>query len=395
MLQRTLRLGELDLVVDAEHLGDRRRSEWRDLDLVLHRHRDDVGQVVLALRIGIAQLGEPTAQALDRHRHDAGVALADLALAGVRVLLFDDPQYFATRIAHDAAVSGGIGELDGEQSERLRTRERDQRAQRLRLHQRHIAVEHEHDLIVMQRRQRLLHGVPGALLLRLQHPGAARRNDGEISGERGLYLLATVTVHDMHRGGLEGARSREYMPEQRPTGERLQNFRQRGVHPFALTCCQDDDGERHEGRTDRSAAGLAKFLQHPELRGSADELSERLGLLQLVEITLQSLFSVPLGLEGGRLIEILRPYRRVREHRDLLRLHFERATPDEEQEFLARRSLYTHFTSVEERQQRRVAWRDAYLALNGRHEHHLRRARIDLALGADDVAMDGAIGGHV
>ena len=61
MLHRTLRLGELDPVVDAEHLGDRRRSEWRDLDLVLHRHRDDVGEVVLTLGVGVAQLAEPTA----------------------------------------------------------------------------------------------------------------------------------------------------------------------------------------------------------------------------------------------------------------------------------------------------------------------------------------------
>ena len=107
----------------------------------------------------------------------------------------------------------------------------------------------------MQRRQCLLHGVPGALLLRLQHPGAARRNDGELGAERGLYLLATVTVHDMHRSGFEGARSREHMPEQRPTGERLQDFRQGGVHPFALTCCQDDDGERHGGRAGAVSRG--------------------------------------------------------------------------------------------------------------------------------------------
>ena len=57
-----LELGELHLVVDAEHLRHGGRDERRDLHLVFHRHGDDVGEVVLTLRVGILELAEPLAQ---------------------------------------------------------------------------------------------------------------------------------------------------------------------------------------------------------------------------------------------------------------------------------------------------------------------------------------------
>jgi hypothetical protein len=57
-----LDLRELHLVVDAERFGGGRRDERGDLDLVLDRHRDDVGQVVLALRVRIPELAQPFLQ---------------------------------------------------------------------------------------------------------------------------------------------------------------------------------------------------------------------------------------------------------------------------------------------------------------------------------------------
>ena len=57
-----LELRELRLVVHAEHFGDGGRDQRRDLDLVFHRHGDDVGEVVLALRVGVPELAEPLAQ---------------------------------------------------------------------------------------------------------------------------------------------------------------------------------------------------------------------------------------------------------------------------------------------------------------------------------------------
>lgn len=93
--------------------------------------------------------------------------------------------------------------------------------------------------------------------------------------------------------------------------------------------------------------GSCGVSEHPELRGRTDEFGERLGLLELVDLALQGLFSALLRLEGGSLIKVLGPYRRVREHRDLLRLHFERTAPDEEQEFFTRRGLHTHFAGIE------------------------------------------------
>ena len=57
-----LELRELHLVVHPEHFGDGGRDQWCDLDLVFHRHGDDVGEVVLALRVAVLELAEPLAK---------------------------------------------------------------------------------------------------------------------------------------------------------------------------------------------------------------------------------------------------------------------------------------------------------------------------------------------
>ena len=80
----------------------------------------------------------------------------------------------------------------------------------------------------------------------------------------------------------------------------------------------------------------------------------------------------------------------------LLQIHdelvFECAAADIEKLFFAFHRLHPHLARLEEREQRCVPRSDAKLALGRRQEHHLRRARINLALGADDVDLYGA--GH-
>jgi hypothetical protein len=52
-------LGELDFVVNTENLCHGRRDERCDPHAVGNGHGDDVGQIILALSIGITQISEP------------------------------------------------------------------------------------------------------------------------------------------------------------------------------------------------------------------------------------------------------------------------------------------------------------------------------------------------
>ena len=54
--------------------------------------------------------------------------------------------------------------------------------------------------------------------------------------------------------------------------------------------------------------------------------------------------------------------------------------------------LHANFAGLQGGQQRRVARRDAELALRPRHEHHACLAREHLAFGADDIDVNGV--GH-
>ena len=233
-----LERGELQLVVHAQHLGDGGRDQRRDLDLVLDGHRDDVGEVILALRVAVTELPKPALEELGFHRQHAGIAFADPALARAGIVLFDHAQYLALGVAHDSAITGGVGKLRREQAHALGACEFEQRLQRLGSDQRHVAVEHQHQVAVGHARQRLLHCMPGAKLLALQHPAQGRR------AHRGTYAFAAVAVDDMDERRLECARGVEHMREQRVAGERLQHLRQVGAHPLALARGEDDYGKR-------------------------------------------------------------------------------------------------------------------------------------------------------
>ena len=99
------------LAVDAERSHSSSGCARRPPTPVRQRARDDVGQVVLALRVVVPERASHVRQLRGRRGHDAGVDLADRALARRRVLLLDDLPHRAARIAHDAAVAGRVVEL--------------------------------------------------------------------------------------------------------------------------------------------------------------------------------------------------------------------------------------------------------------------------------------------
>ena len=81
---------QLRAVVDAEHVRFVGGDVRLDRDALAHRHRDDVGQVELALRIVVVERRDKAAEQRGRRRQRTRVDLVDRALTGARVLLLDD-----------------------------------------------------------------------------------------------------------------------------------------------------------------------------------------------------------------------------------------------------------------------------------------------------------------
>ena len=189
-----LEVGELDRAVDAEDLGLARGGDARHRDAGRDRQADDVGEVVLAGGVVVAQLGEPALERARRRGHHAGVDLADRTLGLARVLLLDDADDAVDRevaaAAHDPAVSARLGQLDRQQRELRRRRGVDEALQRLGLDQRHIAVEDQRHAVVVKQRRGLLQRVSGAELRLLAHEGQAGRTDAR------LDLIRAVTGDD-------------------------------------------------------------------------------------------------------------------------------------------------------------------------------------------------------
>ena len=168
----TLEFGQLHRAVDAGHLhriGDAVRQHGH---AVGNRELDDVGQVVLFLGVVVLQPRQPGLEQARRHRHDAAVDLADRQLTGAGILLLDDGPHrrvVATAVAHDAAISHGVVQLQSQQCQFVAAAQVDQLAQGFDLRQRHVAAEHHHDAVIGQHRHRLLHRVAGAELRLLAH----------------------------------------------------------------------------------------------------------------------------------------------------------------------------------------------------------------------------------
>ncbi len=75
------------------------------------------------------------------------------------------------------------------------------------------------------------------VLLGLQHPAQP------VARKRVLDGLAAVPVDDAHVIGRQRRGAVDHVPQQRPTGQRLQHFRQVGAHARSLACREDDRGE--------------------------------------------------------------------------------------------------------------------------------------------------------
>ncbi len=188
-------LGQLHLAVHARHFPFRAGLGRHHGHAVSHGHGNDIGQVVLALRIIVRQGRQPAPQVARGRDDDAAIDLLDGAFLGVGVFFLDDAANFAID-THDAAQPEGVGLHHGQDRQLVAAGCLDQAAQRVGAGQRHVAVEDQRGRIVGQQRQRLHHGVARAQLGLLQ-----RRGDGIVGADillldHGGHRCAPMTVNN-------------------------------------------------------------------------------------------------------------------------------------------------------------------------------------------------------
>ncbi len=190
LLEPAFQMRQLQRAVDTQHLGFVSGHCMNHRHAVGNRHRDDIGQVILALAIVVGQPRQPLLQLGGRRRHHAGIHLAELPLRLAGVLVFDDAGDLAIRIADDPAVAGRVGEFDGQQRQSFAGTCRQQSLGGRAFDQRHIAIQDQRRPSVMQQRHRLLHGMAGAVLWHL----ADKLDAG--AGRLRLDLVGAMPRHD-------------------------------------------------------------------------------------------------------------------------------------------------------------------------------------------------------
>ena len=89
------------------------RSERADLFAGVHENRQDVRQVVFALRVVIVDFSERTEEFLHVEAVNTGVDFLDFFLEVVSVFFLDDFFKRAVGIANDSAVACSVGHFCG------------------------------------------------------------------------------------------------------------------------------------------------------------------------------------------------------------------------------------------------------------------------------------------
>ena len=226
---------------------------------------DDVGQIIFAGRIVVADLAEPAEQVGGAHRHHPRIAQAHRALLLGRVLIFDHLGDAVAVAQDDAAVFQRVGRLRREHHDAgaaIAVQPVDHPAKRLGLHERRVAIKNEdRPVVIGERALGLLDGVAGALLFGLD------RNGHVAPGDRFFDLVASLADHDHALVGAERVDPVEQVQQHRPAGDRVQYLVRVGSHSGALPSGKDHDGksalvahrrEQWHGGVQCCASGLHK-----------------------------------------------------------------------------------------------------------------------------------------
>ena len=316
----------------------------------------------------------------------------------VGVALFDDGFNLAVRVPHDSAEALWARRFQGKQGDAVGIRERDQIAQGVRAHQRHVAVKHEYEVRIYLRHG-LLNGMTGAELPLLQHPvQAAIAGKGEIGGFEGLtHEFGAMADDRVNPGMVERCRRFEYVGQQGLAAEAMQRLGQRTEHAGALAGGENDDLKFHSGAglffqgvsvadQDRSFRNCRKARS---CAAASAELHGGGGIFEFGVLVGDRPLGVLEGLVRGGLVDVIGARRGVGEQRHRLRLHFQKTAGNVEHLFRAVFEVEPHRAGQQVGQQRGVAGRDAELAHVARNDHERHFTGENAFLRADDVALNG------
>src|SRR5262245_57254669 len=92
---------------------------------------------------------------------------------------------------------------------------------------------------------------------------------------------------------------------------------------------------------------LPQLLDRVDLRRCASQFRLSFGQLDSTGAIAQRFFSALFRLQGGGFVDVLGAQSGVGEHRDQMRLDFDRATGNVEELFFAAGSLHAHFAGTE------------------------------------------------
>src|SRR5690606_18309825 len=143
-LIKPLQCSLLLTVVDTFHFFHRTRLFYLNAHAALAGEGDDVRQIVFALGIIVAQLGQPLLQVLRFYRHDAGIDFVDPPLFFIGILVLDDGCNRTTGIAQDTTVTRRIGKVHSQQPHLLVVHMGDQFVQGFGAGQRYVAIKNQH-----------------------------------------------------------------------------------------------------------------------------------------------------------------------------------------------------------------------------------------------------------
>lgn len=165
--------------------------------------------------------------------------------------MLDDRGHRAgARLAHDAPVAGGVGDLGGQDGHGIAVRRMrvTEQPEGLAGQQRGVTADDDHgavegDTAVAQLVQGRTDRVAGALLLVL-HRGV---RGGVDLGEMRLHLLTGMADDHDEMLGIQLSGGGDDMSDEGAATEGVQDLRGRRLHAGALTRCENDDGCRAVG----------------------------------------------------------------------------------------------------------------------------------------------------
>ena len=195
---RTLQLSQLQRAVHPCHLQHIADAMSHYRHGIGHSHGNNVGQVILALGIVVIELGEPDLQMLGRHGHDAAVNLGNGTLGIVRVLLLNNALHCASLVAHNAAIACRVRHAHRQQRQLVAARCIHQALQCGGLRQGHISRKHNHQAVIGQLGNCLLHCMAGTQLGLLARKQQVKTGFSALCTCEGCFHFCSTMTRNHH-----------------------------------------------------------------------------------------------------------------------------------------------------------------------------------------------------